>query len=73
VLFFRASYWNSSLKQALGVHGRKREQASHIQAFLRDCRQDPILVEIVNVTEMNCIHRLRGISWLYDNRLGESA
>ena len=55
------------------VHGWKREQASRIQAFLRDRRQYPILVEIVNVTEMNRVHRLRGTSRVQDNRLGERA
>ena len=55
------------------VHRRKREQASHIQAFLRGRRHDSIFVEIVNVTEMNRVYRLRGVSWVYDNRLGESA
>ena len=55
------------------MHGRKREQASHIQAFLRGRRHDPIFVEIVNVTEMNRVYRIRGISRVQDNWLGESA
>jgi|SRR5277367_2088345 len=55
------------------AHEWKSEQASRFEAFLRRRRHDPILVEIVNVTEMNRVHRPRGISRVQDNWLGESA